>query len=203
MKKPRLKNKLAFTLVELLIGVSLSLIVISAVLSSYVFLAKNFTRSLAIGSSNQPTLEAQGRRAINYFTQDVRMAIGITGTISASEVTLIIPTGSGTKNVTFYYNSGTTPASVYSVSVPPESLARIDRNTNTLLTLQTDILTCTFSYFDNLGYPYTAYVNYLSGIKKINLSLTAQTGSSTNGTLTPAYRVDSAPLLLRNTPLLY
>lgn len=196
------KTASGFTLVELLIGVALSLFVMSAVLSSYVFLARNFTRSLAISSTNQPPLEAQGRRAINYFTQDVRMATGRTGTISASEVTLVLPTSSSTKNVTYYYNSSSSSASVYSVTVLPKSLARIDRNTNTVLTLQTDLLSCTLTYYDSSGYPYATYVNYLNGIKQINLSFTCQTGSSVNGTLTPVYRGDSALLLLRNTPLL-
>lgn len=199
---PRRKANGGFTLVELLISVSLALFVMGAVLSSYVFLARNFTRSLAISSTNQPPLEAQSRRTINYFTQDVRTATSRTGTISASEVTFVLPTSSGTRQVTYYYNSGTSSASVYSVTVLPKSLSRIDRNTNTVLTLHTDLLSCTFTYYDSSGYPYTSYVNYLPGIKQINLSFTCQTGSSVNGTLTPVYRTDSAPLLLRNSALL-
>ena len=191
-----------FTLVELLVGMTLALMVMTAVLSSYVFLGKNFTRTLGISSANQPPLEAQGRRAVAYFTQDVRAATGRTGTVSASEVTLILPTSSGTKNITYYYNNGGA-TTVYSVPVLANSLTRIDRSTSTGLTLQTDLLTCTINYFDSLGYPYTSYVNYLAGIKVLSLTFTAQTGSSINGTLTQVYEMSSAPLLLRNTPLQY
>jgi hypothetical protein len=122
--------------------------------------------------------------------------------ISASEVTLVLPTSSGTRQITYYYNNSSSSASVYSVTVLPNSLSRIDRNTNTALTLHTDLLSCTFTYYDSSGYPYTTYLNYLPGIKQISLSFTCQTGSSVNGTLTPVYRTDSAPLLLRNSALL-
>jgi hypothetical protein len=54
-----------------------------------------------------------------------------------------------------------------------------------------------------LGNPYTTYVNYLSGIKQISLTFTAQAGSSTNGTLTQVYRGDSPSMLLRNQKFLY
>ena len=54
----------AFTLVELLIAMSLSLMIMTAVLSSYVFLGRSFSRSLGIASANQPTLENQGRQAL-------------------------------------------------------------------------------------------------------------------------------------------
>lgn len=199
------KPAAGFTLVELLIGVSLSLIVMGAVLSSYVFLARNFTRSLGLSAANQPTLEAQGRRAVAYFTQDVRMATGRTGTLSASEVTLVLPTSSGSKQVTYYYSANSDPdnlETIYGVTVQPNSLTRIDRNTSTGLTLHTNLISCVFNYYDNSGRPYITYVNYLSGIKEINLSLSAQSGSSTNGTLTPIFKVDSSTLVLRNTPLL-
>jgi Tfp pilus assembly protein PilW len=202
------RSATAFTLVELLVGMTLSLMVMTAVLSSYVFLGKNFTRTLGISSANQPTLESQGRRAVAYFTRDVQMASGRTGTVSASEVTLVLPTSSGTKNVTYYLNLTASPVSVYSVTVPANALARIDRSTSTSLTLMTNLLSTTaapssFKYSDAAGNPYTTYVNYLPGIKQIYFSLSAQAGSSTNGTLTQVYQISSAPLLLRNTPLLY
>lgn len=206
MKSPRsLTSASAFTLVELLIGVTLSLMVMGAVLSSYVFLARNFTRTLGISSANQPTLEAQGRRSVAYFTQDVRMATGRTGTISASEVTLVLPTSSGTKQVTYYFSNNSDPdnlETIYGVTLQPKSLTRIDRNTSTGLTLHTNLLSCTFNYYDSSGRPYTTFINHLSGIKGINLSLTAQAGLSTNGTLTPIFKIESASMMLRNTPLL-
>ena len=193
----------AFTLVELLIAMSLSLMIMTAMLSSYVFIGRSFTRTLGIASANQPTLESQGRRAVAYFTQDVRMASGRTGTISASELTLMLPTSSGSTNITYYYNSTAATVTVYGVVTLANSLTRIDRSTSTGLTLETNLLSCTFRYTDAAGNPYTTYVNYLSGIKRISFASTAQTGSSVNGTLSQVYEFDSASMLLRNTPLLY
>jgi hypothetical protein len=172
-----------------LIGASLALLVMTAVLTTYVTLGRNFTRSLGISSANQPDLASQARRTLVYFTQDVRMASGISGTPSASSVILTLPTGSGTTTISYTYNSaaGTltrTPAS------------------GSALVLHSSLLTCVFSYYDSSGNPYTTYVNYLPGIKQLSLSLTSQAGSSTIGTLTQVYRTDSTRVLLRNKPLL-
>ena len=133
MKSPRSNPNGGFTLVELIIGLSLSLMVMGAVLSSYVFLGRNFTRSLGISLSNQPTLEAQGRRTLAYFTQDVRMASGLDTSGSSPKVspsatgmTLILPSSSGTKYITYYYNSTASAATLSSFTIPANSLVRID-----------------------------------------------------------------------------
>lgn len=191
-----------FTIGELIIGVSLSLIVMTGVLSSYVFVARSYNRTIGFGMANQPTLEAQGRRTLAWFAQDAQMASAVTSP-SASEVTLTVPrSDGGTKNVTYYFNAAETDVSVYSVTVLANSLARIDRNTNTSLTLHTSLLTCVFSYYDESGNPYTTYVNYLIGIKQVSMAFTAQAGSSVNSTLTQIYKVASPRLVLRNKSLL-
>jgi prepilin-type N-terminal cleavage/methylation domain-containing protein len=200
-----------FTLVELLVGMSLALIMMTAVLLSYVFIGRNFTRSLGITSKNQPTIESQGRQAVTYFSQDVRMATGIdtsVNALSASSLTLTVPTSTGTKPIAYYYNSTASAVTLtlitsYSTTVPAQSLVRVDGSTGRAMTLHTNLLSFTFTYYDASGNPYTTYVNYLSGIKQISISFTAQAGSSTNGTLTQVYRGDSARMILRNRRLLY
>jgi Tfp pilus assembly protein PilW len=191
-----------FTISELMIGIGLSLIVMTGVLSSYVFVARSYSRTIGFGMPNQPTLEAQGRRTLGWLAQDVPAASAISAP-TASEVTLTVPSSTGgTKTVTYYYNSTAAAVSVYSVSVPANALARIDRTTNTALTLHSSLLTCVFSYYDEVGNPYTTYVNYLLGIKQISVVFTAQAGSSVNGTLTQVYKVASPRLLFRNKSLL-
>jgi Tfp pilus assembly protein PilW len=191
-----------FTIGELIVGLSLSTIVMGGVLTSYLFVARAYNRTIGFGMANQPTLESQGRRTLAWFAQDVQMASAVTSP-SASEVTLTVPrSDGGTKNVTYYYNSTAADVSVYSVTVLANSIARIDRNTNTSLTLHTSLLTCVFSYYDTTNNPYTTYVNYLPGIKQISFVFTAQAGSSVNSTLTQVYRVASPKLLLRNKALL-
>jgi prepilin-type N-terminal cleavage/methylation domain-containing protein len=64
-----------FTLVELMISMSLALMIIAAVLSSYLFLGRSLGRLVT-----QQTLDNEGRRALAYFAQDVRLASGISGT---------------------------------------------------------------------------------------------------------------------------
>jgi len=191
-----------FTIAELIIGVSLSLMVMTAVLSSYVFVARSYTRTIGFGDPNQPTLEAQGRRTLAYFAQDVQAASAISSP-SASQVTLTVPRSTGgTKNVVYAYNSAAVPVTVSGYSVPAKSLARIDVSTSTGLTLHSSLLSCTFDYYDTSGQSYTSYTDYLIGIKQISLVLSAQAGKSDNGTLTNVYQVASPRLLLRNKSLL-
>ena len=204
----------AFTLVELLVGMSLSLMVMTAVLTTYVTVGRNFTRSLGLSSATQPNLESQARRTLATFTQDVRMASGIVTTTvpvspSAITVTLTLPTGAGTKTVSYYINATaaavTVTLSSYSTTVPAQSLVRVDGSNGATLTLQSSLQvsgTNAFSYYDASGNPYTTYVNYLPGIKQLSLSFAAQAGSSTNGTLTQVYKTDSPRLLFRNKALL-
>jgi len=192
------RPRAGFTLVELLIGVSLSLMVMAAVLSSYVFLARNFTRSLGVVFTttsgnftqvNRPSLETQGRQTLAYFSQDVRLASGIAGTPSAAALTLTIPTATGSTTVAYSYDAVN------------QTLTRTWSGM-TGQVLHYNVLGCTFSYFDISGNPYTTYVNYLGGIKQLSVALTAQGGSARNQTLTQVYRSESPRLLLRNRSLL-
>jgi hypothetical protein len=191
-----------FTISELFVGLMLSSIVMAAVLSSYIYVARAYTRTIGFGLPNEPTLESQGRRTLAYFMQDVPVASAVSA-LSASEITLAVPhPRGGTKDITYYYNSTASNVSVYSVTVPPNTLVRIDRSTNTLLKLHSSLLTCGFEYFDCSSMPYTAYTDYAMGIKQIALELTAQAGSGTNQTMTQVYRVASPRLILRNKSLL-
>lgn len=184
-------NKAAgFTLVELLIGMSLALIVMTAVLSSYVLISRNFTRSLAVTSATQPNLESQGRRTLAIFTQDVEMAVAISGTPSASSLALTLPTSSGSITVTYAYDS----AAGTLTRTPSVGAAQ---------TLHSSLLTCVFTYYDSSGNPYTTFVNYLPGIKQVSFTLTAQAGNSTNNTLSAVYKLGSPRLLFRNKTFLF
>jgi Tfp pilus assembly protein PilW len=188
-----------FTVAELLIAIGLSAAILLAVLNAYIFVARSYTRTIGFGLPNEPTLESQGRRVLATLARDVQMSSAISGSLSASEVTLAVPrpTG-GTQNVTYYYNSTPAAVTVYSVSVPATSLVRIDRTTNTALPMHSSLLTCVFTYYDDSGNPYTTYTNYLIGIKQLSLVLTAQTGNSVNRTQTRVYQIASPRLLFRN-----
>lgn len=220
MSISKLKSTAGFTLVELIIATALSLMVMAAILSSYVFLGKNFTRSLGLTSANQPTLESQSRRALGYFTQDVRMASGLVTTLNspkfaptATTLTLILPTTSGSKYITYYFNATDTdpvppiPGFTLPSTIPKYSLVRLDLATNTVLVLHTNLLTCAFNYYDASGKPYVIFnpaaagFSSLDEIKQVSINFTSQGGSKTNGTLTPIFASSSPLLIFRNKQL--
>ncbi len=205
-----------FTLLELLVGMSLAMVVMTAVLTVYITLGRSFTRSLGVSSANQPTLASQARRTLAMFAQDVRMAsdidlIGVDPRVTptASKITLVLPTGTSTpKYVTYFFNSTASAVPLSSYTIPAFSLVRIDLGTSTAQTLHANLLSAgfTFNYYDNSGTAYTSADltagRYLKGIKQLALSFTSQAGSATNGTLTQVYQVNSPRLLIRNKALL-
>jgi prepilin-type N-terminal cleavage/methylation domain-containing protein len=206
------KHAAGFTLVELMVSLALGLIVMTAVLSSYIFLARSFTRSLGVTSANQPSLEIQSRRTLTTFAQDVRMATGTTGTFDSTRVTLTLPTATATKNVYYYFNNTAAEVSVVlgssAVTVPTYSLVRRDGSAGNVQTLHSSLLTLTISYYDDSGNPYTVLDNSVagyssfSGIKQISMAFTSQAGSAVNSTLTPVSAFATPRLILRNRPLL-
>ena len=209
------KSAAGFTLVELLIGSTLAAMILLAMLSSYLFLGRNLGRLV-----NQQLVQSQSRRTLATFTQDVRMTSGIVGTPSATSLTLTLPTNTGSKSVAYYFNNSSATATVtlvgYSTTILPYNLVRVDGSTGATQVLHTTLLTFAFSYYDsssNSGTsepdkPYTIFdssaagFGSFSGIKQIALTLTAQTGSSTDGTQTPVYQVASSRLVIRNRALL-
>lgn len=178
----RLRSARAFTLVELLIGTALSGMVMAAVLSSYIFLGRSFARL-----TNQQTLETEARRTLGYFTRDAQMATGISGTPSATSVTLTIPAITGTTTAAYSYNSST------------GTLTRTPAGGTALVLLRniTSSGGLAFKYYDNLGNDYTSATlsagSYLSGITQLSLEFSTQT---------LVYQISSNRMIVRNKALL-
>ncbi len=95
---PRPANFRGFTLVELMISASLAAVVMTAVLSSFLFMGRNLSRL-----ASYQALENEARHALGYLRQDFALAKSVkTGTTpSTSSVTLVLPSG----NVTYTYDS--------------------------------------------------------------------------------------------------
>lgn len=207
MRKRRLHSHAAFTLVELLVGATLSAAVMAAVLSSYIYLGRSLARL-----ANQQTLETEARRTLGYFTQDVQSASGLTDTanLSASRVSLTVPSSTGTNTITYYYNGTSTDVpvtiSTVSINMTANALTRCVYNgstvTSQLLLRNITSSGLTLKYYDASGNGYTSYTNYLLGIKQIALQFSTQTGTAGNGTRTLVYQVASSRLAMRNDPLL-
>jgi Tfp pilus assembly protein PilW len=180
------RSSAGFTLVELLIGATLSAAVMAAVLSSYIFVGRNLARL-----ANQQVLETEGRRTLAYFARDIRLASGLSGTPSATSVTLSQPTSTGTTTVAYSYNSGAGTLT----RTPASGTAQVLLRNITASGL-------TIRYYDTSGNPYTTYVDYLSGIKQISLEFSTQLGTAGNGTQTKVYELATNRLILRNRSLL-
>jgi Tfp pilus assembly protein PilW len=188
---PNALSSAGFTLVELMVSLTLAMAIMAAIISSYLFLGRNLGRIV-----NQQTVETEGRRALATFTQDVRSASAISGTPTVSSVTLTIPSGASTTTVAYAFDSSTgtltrTPAS------------------GTARTLVSNLTSLYFRYYNDTGTaydsgsaPYTTQTAYMSGLKQISLTFTAQTGSANNGTRTNVHSFASPRLLVRNRPLL-
>lgn len=198
---------------ELIIGTALAGTILAAVLSSYLFLGRQFTRLM-----HQQTLESQARRTMLYLVQDTRLTSRfdpITGNTAPTNanVALVQTTATGSRNVFYYYNSGATATTVTldgtSYSMPANSLSRVDGSTNTRITLLANLLSCYLRYyddagnpFDNAASPYTTVTTY-GGMSQLSLLFTAQAGATKDGTRTPVYQGVSARLLIRNRSTLY
>lgn len=92
-----------FTLTELIIGMSLSLIVLAGVFSAFLMLGRS-----GVNVSSYSVSEAEIRRGIEEFSQDVRMASAITWN-SATSITLTVPENytSTANQVTYAYDEST------------------------------------------------------------------------------------------------
>jgi prepilin-type N-terminal cleavage/methylation domain-containing protein len=86
-----------FTLIELMISMSLLAIVFAAVFSAYLFLGRNLTRLV-----NVQQQQVQSRRTLRTFTQDLSSASQLT-TATSTQIALSKPAGNGTATVTFRY----------------------------------------------------------------------------------------------------
>ena len=180
------RSRRAFTLVELLIGTSLSAVVMAGMLSAYLFLAKNLTR---LNTTEQ--FDRHSQRAVTLFSRDVSSATKIVSFSSATvsgvttaTIVMNVPTGSVT-----YTWSGSTAT--------PGSLMRAVTVTATGVTTTESIVdqvsVAVFTCRDGNGNATTTTFN----TRQIQLTLTGALRSTTGQTETTlASRTAASPNLL-------
>lgn len=96
---PRASRRRGFTLVEIMIGATLSSFVLAAVLSTFLFMGRS-----GANLANYSDMESQARKALEIFAQDVRQASAIAWT-SSTRVRLTVR-----GNIIIYYYDDTTHA---------------------------------------------------------------------------------------------
>ena len=176
------KSVRGFTLVEVLIGSSLGAFVLVGVLSSFLMLGRSGT-NIAFYTE----MEAQIRRSLETFSQDLRMANNVTWN-NATSITMTVPqnyTGAIPVNtVTYAYDSGA--QNFY--FVPGNDAAATAGKT----VLLRNITNFAFSRYNRLDSAATTDVE----TKRIQLSLTARNTART--VVGSSQSAISASYILRN-----
>lgn len=171
---PRPARARAFTLVELMVAISLAAIVCAGVLAAYLFVGRNLTRLV-----NFQSQEVESRRTLRYFTEDASAAIALTAG-TASSLALTKPTSVATTAVSYAYNSAA------------GTLTRTDGAGSRVIL--TGLTALTFTYYNEGGVEIT---NNPQSVKAVELSFASASGSAASGTKA-AYTTVSPRVVLRN-----
>lgn len=174
------------TLVEVMIAAGIGSFVMTGVLSVVLMMGRS-----GVAASNYADMEAQSRRAVDEFAQDVRMASDLTWN-GGTSVTLTVPdnyTSSGNK-VTYGYDSsasGATARCFYRVAAAgPVTAGRF--------VLARNVTALTFQRFTRTN---TAAADDFSA-KRLQLTMNLRTTART--TVDQNTLVISASYVLRNKP---
>jgi prepilin-type N-terminal cleavage/methylation domain-containing protein len=169
-----------FTLVELMVSLSVAAIVLGGVLGAYLFLGRNLTRLV-----NLQQQQTQTRRALRNFTQDLSATVQVT-TATVSQIALSKTITGGTAAVTYTY---TAPSPATAAN---GTLTRTDSTGTT--TLLSGLTSFAFAYFTESGASVSASPQ---SVKSVEFAFTSAAGSSSTGTLA-SYTSVSPRVVLRN-----
>lgn len=175
---PKPTGEGGFTLVELMIGSSLGAFILAAVLSTFLFMGRS-----GANMQNYNDMEAQARKALEYFAEDTRQASGVTWGADSNSLTLAV---NGTSVVYLY---------------DPSARTFYRRDSSGTKALVTGITIFAFSAYNitgaSLPLATTANLTAANGTtKQLQISLEA---SRTNTTVVAATNtVLSARFVLRN-----
>ena len=159
----RSKSQLGFTLVEVMIGASIGTMILAGVMSTFLMLGRS-----GANVANYSTMEAESRRALEEFSQDLRMASAVTWT-SPQSITLTVPNNYTPTSglVTYSYDSGT---KIFSRS--PSDSNSLAGTSRVLIRKVQDFA---YTRFDRMNNPSSADLT----TTRIQLSMTARANSTT------------------------
>ncbi len=174
-----------FTLAEVMISATISTFVLAGVLSSFLLLGRSGANLV-----NYTTMDAQTRRALEDFAQDVRMANNIVLNSPPTSLTLTVPDNytSNSNQVTYFWGT-TSGNSLYHYFYRRPGNAT---STSAVTTYIGNVTSLAFNRYDRLNAATTSDTD----TKRVQLSMTI---TSTNSTVVSATDTTlSASFVLRN-----
>jgi Tfp pilus assembly protein PilW len=176
----------AFTLVEVIIGATIGSFILAGVLAAFLMLGRS-----GMNAAHYSMSEAEIRRAIEDFSQDIRMASNVTWN-SAESITLTVPNNyaSNGNQVTYAYDSSTSGATSKCFYRVPGTASSTAGKTIYVRSVSS----CSFARFNRLD----VAANSDAETKRIQVTLNVR---RTGATLVAANTaLVSASFTLRNQP---
>ncbi|MBT5900884.1 MAG: prepilin-type N-terminal cleavage/methylation domain-containing protein [Opitutaceae bacterium] len=156
--QPSRQSSQGFTLVELLIGATISGVITLGVITSFTFLGRNMVRI-----ANNSELQSRAAIASATVQKDVANTDAVVA-ISSTGMTLTVNTGAGTDTITYAYDTNS------------DQISRTD-SSNTYVLLR-KVTAGTFTFTDSNGNT----TSTATSVKKIELDATTATGGVDSGT---------------------
>jgi Tfp pilus assembly protein PilW len=182
----RSRRDAGLTLVEVMIAGGIGTFVMTGVLSVVLMMGRS-----GMSASNYAGMEAESRRAVDEFAQDVRMSSDLTWN-SSSSVTLTVPDNYATSGnkVTYGYDNSTTGPTAGSFFRQPG----IATSTNPRFVLARNVTSLAFMRYTRTN---TVAADDFSA-KRLQLTMNLRTSAQT--TVDQNTLVVSASYVLRNKP---
>lgn len=178
-------------MVELLIGMSLTFIVMAGILAAYLFMGRNLTRMV-----NLQDQEVKNRRVLQLFTSDVSSAIQFTLATDTQVVISAQTATSAASYVTYTYTAGAANTGKLTRTTPTDAAGAVISGS-----IATDLLTGLSAFDFNFFTETNVSTTSLASIKFAQFSYTAVIGTKASGTGS-TYTTVSSKVLLRNKPAL-
>jgi prepilin-type N-terminal cleavage/methylation domain-containing protein len=149
----RIHYPAGFTLAEMMMGTAIGVIVMAAVLTTYVLCLKQF-RAI----SNYMEIHRAGRQSVDVFSQDIR-GVSRVSSLNKTSLVVVIPTAFNSSGSVISNKTVT-----YSCNVSNGTLKRTDSSTGLTRVLASNINDLTFSLYDHVG-SNTAVLTSAKGIQ--------------------------------------
>jgi prepilin-type N-terminal cleavage/methylation domain-containing protein len=174
-----------FTLMELMIVMTLLAILSLGVISAYLFMGRNLER---LAKTQEQDVAA--RRLLRQFTQDVGIANGFTS-ITSSTLTFTVPTAGANTTISYVYDT------------TQSTLTRTDASgsLSILKNIDTSVTTNGFTYYDESATTLTLPLASAANVKRIGFSFTTKSGNAAVGTQS-SYVIVSPRVVVRNKDFL-